>query len=345
MSGKKKIYFIINPISGSQKKDLIIKDINRYLDNSRFDYEVKYTQYAGHAAAIAREAANVGVDIVVAIGGDGTVNEVARSLVHRTTALGIIPCGSGNGLARHLQIPIDPIGAIQVLNECVIQELDYGKINNIPFFCTCGIGFDAFVSSKFAEAGKRGFLTYIENTLREGLAYKPETYTITIDGNDQLIYKAFLIACANASQYGNNAYIAPNASMSDGLMDVTIMEPISVLEAPQIAIQLFNRTINHNSKIKTFRCKKVNIERKNPGVIHFDGDPVMSGKNIEVELVEKGLNVVVNSHGSPQPPLLRIFSDFYEDFNQFRDELFEKHKRILRSQQEHVRNSLKRFNK
>ena len=223
--------------------------------------------------------------------------------------------------------------------------MDYGKINNIPFFCTCGIGFDAFVSSKFAEAGKRGFLTYIENTLREGLAYKPETYTITIDGNDQLIYKAFLIACANASQYGNNAYIAPNASMSDGLMDVTIMEPISVLEAPQIAIQLFNRTINHNSKIKTFRCKKVNIERKNPGVIHFDGDPVMSGKNIEVELVEKGLNVVVNSHSSPQPPLLRIFSDFYEDFNQFRDELFEKHKRILRSQQEHVRNSLKRFNK
>ena len=102
MSGKKKIYFIINPISGTQKKDLIIKDINRYLDNSRFDYEVKYTQYAGHAAAIAREAANAGLDIVVAIGGDGTVNEVARSLVHHTTALGIIPCGSGNGLARHL---------------------------------------------------------------------------------------------------------------------------------------------------------------------------------------------------------------------------------------------------
>ena len=347
MTDKKKIHFIVNPISGTQKKGQIIKSIPRYLDTSRFDYEIKSTQYAGHAAKLALEATENGIDIVVAIGGDGTVNEVARSLVHQRTALGIIPCGSGNGLARHLEIPIDPIGALQVLNECVIHELDYGKINNIPFFCTCGIGFDAFVSSKFAEAGKRGFLTYIENTLREGLLYKPDNYTITVDDNEQMVYQAFLIACANASQYGNNAYIAPNASMSDGLMDVTIMEPITVLEAPQIAIQLFNRTIDHNSKIKTFRCKKVSIEREAPGVIHFDGDPVMSDKNITVELVEKGLNVVVNSHISPQPPLLRMFSNFYSDvyneLTQFRGELLEKQKRILHSHQEHIRNSLKRL--
>lgn len=343
MPEKKKIHFIINPISGTHKKDQMILSIKRHLNMERFDYEIKYTQYAGHAAVLAQEAADCGVDIVAAIGGDGTVNEVARSLVHRHTALSIIPSGSGNGLARHLEIPIDAVGAIQVLNECVIRELDYGKINDIPFFCTCGVGFDAFVSSKFAEAGKRGFLTYIENTLREGLVYKPDTYTITIDDNKQMVYKALLIACANASQYGNNAYIAPNASMSDGLMDVTIMEPFSVLEAPQIAIQLFNRTIDHNSKIKTFRCKKVDIERKSPGVIHFDGDPVMAGKNIEVVLVEKGLNVVVNAHTSPQPPLLRIFSDFYNDLNQFRGELIEKQKRIIRNHQQQVKNSLKRL--
>lgn len=343
MPEKKKIHFIINPISGTHKKDQMILSIRRHLDMERFDYEIKYTRYAGHAAVLAQEAADCGVDIVAAIGGDGTVNEVARSLVHRHTALSIIPSGSGNGLARHLEIPIDAVGAIQVLNECVIRELDYGKINDIPFFCTCGVGFDAFVSSKFAEAGKRGFLTYIENTLREGLVYKPDTYTITIDDNKQMVYKALLIACANASQYGNNAYIAPNASMSDGLMDVTIMEPFSVLEAPQIAIQLFNRTIDHNSKIKTFRCKKVDIERKSPGVIHFDGDPVMAGKNIEVVLVEKGLNVVVNAHTSPQPPLLRMFSDFYNDLNQFRGELIEKQKRIIRNHQQQVKNSLKRL--
>lgn len=343
MPGKKIVHFIINPISGTHRKDQIITKIERHIDAGQFDYEIKYTQYAGHAAVLAQEAADKGVDIVVAIGGDGTVNEVARSLVHRRTALSIIPCGSGNGLARHLEIPIDPVGAIQVLNECVIRELDYGKINDRPFFCTCGIGFDAFVSYKFAEAGKRGFLTYIENTLREGLVYKPDTYTITIDDNKQMVYKAFLIACANASQYGNNAYIAPNASMSDGLMDVTIMEPISVLEAPQIAIQLFNRTIDHNSKIKTFRCKKVDIERNAPGVIHFDGDPVMAGKDIEVVLVEKGLNVVVNAHTTPKPPLLRMFSDFYNELNHFRGELIEKQKRIIRNQQQHVKNGLKRL--
>lgn len=343
MPEKKTIHFIINPISGTHRKDQIITKIEHHIDAERFDYEIKYTQYAGHAAVLAQEAADRGVDIVAAIGGDGTVNEVARSLVHRHTALSIIPCGSGNGLARHLEIPIDPVGAIQVLNECVIRELDYGKIDGRPFFCTCGIGFDAFVSYKFAEAGKRGFLTYIENTLREGLVYKPDTYTITIDDNKQMVYKAFLIACANASQYGNNAYIAPNASMSDGLMDVTIMEPISVLEAPQIAIQLFNRTIDHNSKIKTFRCKKVDIERNAPGVIHFDGDPVMAGKNIEVVLVEKGLNVVVNAHTSPQPPLLRMFSDFYNDLVQFRGELIEKQKRIIRNHQQHVKKSLRRL--
>lgn len=343
MPEKKKVHFIINPISGTHKKDQMIVNIRRHLDQERFDYEIKYTQYAGHAAVLAQEAADSGVDIVAAIGGDGTVNEVARSLVHRHTALSIIPSGSGNGLARHLEIPIDAVGAIQVLNECVIRELDYGKINDIPFFCTCGVGFDAFVSSKFAEAGKRGFLTYIENTLREGLVYKPDTYTITIDDNKQMVYKALLIACANASQYGNNAYIAPNASMSDGLMDVTIMEPFSVLEAPQIAIQLFNRTIDHNSKIKTFRCKKVDIERKAPGVIHFDGDPVMAGKDIEVILVAKGLNVVVNAHSTPKPPLLRMFTDFYDDLNQFRGELIERQKRIIRNHQQQVKKGLRRL--
>lgn len=343
MSDTKKIHFIVNPISGTHKKDQIINHIHKHLDKTQFEYEIKYTKHAGHAQEIAREAVAQGIDIVVAIGGDGTVNEVARSLVHTQTALGIIPCGSGNGLARHLGIPIQPVKAIKVLNCNIIHELDYGKINKMPFFCTCGIGFDAFVSSKFAEAGKRGFLTYIENTLREGLVYEPETYNITIDKNKQLTYKAFLIACANASQYGNNAYIAPHASMSDGLMDVTIMEPISVLEAPQIAIQLFNRTITHNSKIKSFRCTTVDIDRNNPGVIHFDGDPVMAGKHIEVELVPKGLRMVINAQSSPQPPLLHMFSDFYHDLSEIREDLLEKPKRILHTQKKNVRKNLKRF--
>ena len=316
MSKRIKILFIVNPISGTSDKEHILSLIPKYLDHHRFEWFIRKTEHKGHAAEFSGEAIRDGVDVVVAVGGDGTVNEVARSLVHTDTALGIIPCGSGNGLARHLFIPMNPEGALQVLSDCHIEQIDYGMIDQEPFFCTCGVGFDAFISDRFAKAGRRGLLTYIENTLKEGLKYKPDTYEITIDGERQ-VYKAFLIACANASQYGNNVYIAPHASMSDGLMDVTLMEPFTVLEAPQIAIQLFNKTITSNSRIRSFRCQHLHIKRSAPGVIHFDGDPKQAGEELDVKLVPKGIRMVVNTHEQPYtPPLLRTFTDFYRDVNE-----------------------------
>lgn len=290
---KKKAVFVINLNSGTSSKAAIPGLIENTIDKEKFDYEIVVTQYAGHASEIASRAKDEGKDIVVAVGGDGTVNEVARAIVHSGTALGIIPCGSGNGLARHLLLPMNVKKAIEVLNECEIRALDYGIINGYPFFCTCGMGFDAFVSQKFAEAGKRGPITYVENVLREGLKYQPETYILQ-DENGTRKYKAFLISCANASQYGNNAYIAPQASMSDGLMDVIIMEPFDVFEAPKISIDMFNKTLDKSSKIKTFKCRKLHIHRSKPGAIHYDGDPAMTGEDIDVELVPNGINIVVN---------------------------------------------------
>lgn len=178
----------------------------------------------------------------------------------------------------------------------MIRELDYGVINEHPFFCTCGMGFDAFVSMKFAETGKRGPITYIQKVLESGLKYRPETYEISND-DDVSLYKAFLISCANASQYGNNAYIAPQASMSDGLMDVIIMEPFDMLEAPQIAIDMFSKTLDISSKIKTFQTKKLHIHRSKPGVIHYDGEPVEAGTNIDIHVEAKGIHIVVNPDG------------------------------------------------
>ncbi len=292
----KKIIFIVNPISGTQGKEHILHLIEEKIDKSKYDYRIVYTERAGHAVDIAAQAAWEGVHTVVAIGGDGTINEVARSLVHTSTALGIIPCGSGNGLARHLHIPMDYKKAVEVINDGLIETIDYGKINGTIFFCTCGVGFDAFVSLKFATAGKRGLLTYLDNTLKESLKYQPETYELeTEDGTSK--YKAFLIACGNASQYGNNAYIAPQATLTDGLMDVTILEPFTVLDVPSLSFQLFNKTIDQNSRIKTFRCKKLRIRRSVPGVVHFDGDPLMTTENVDVEIIGKGLKVVV-----PQEP-------------------------------------------
>ncbi len=282
------------------------------------------TEYAGHAAKIARQRAADKTDIVVAVGGDGTVNEVARSLVHTETALGIIPCGSGNGLARHLCLPIDTRKDLQLINECHIEAFDYGVINGLPFFCTCGMGFDAFISLKFAEAGKRGPITYIENVLKEGLKYKPEQYEI-IDENGSARYKAFLIACANASQYGNNAYIAPGATMKDGLMDVIIMEPFDALEAPQIAADLFMKTLGNNSKIKTFRTKSIHIKRQQPGAIHYDGDPIMTGMDIDVSIEHLGIRIITNPNiqeDMAQPnQVLNAFSDFFNNINNVREDI------------------------
>ncbi len=338
MEKKIRVLFIVNPISGTNNKDGIIRAIPDYMDESRFDCEICRTDHRGHAAEIATRAVKENVDVVVAVGGDGTVNEVARCLVHTQTALGIIPCGSGNGLARHLDIPMTTDGALRILSACQIENLDYGLINDTPFFCTCGVGFDAFVSSRFAQSSKRGLLTYIENTLKEGLTYKPDTYEMEIDG-EKKAYKAFLIACANASQYGNNVFIAPHASMSDGLMDVTIMEPFNVLEAPQIAIQLFSKTITQNSRIRSFKCRSLRIHRSKSGVIHFDGDPKDEGQDIEVRLVPNAIRMVVNAVERPYvSPLLRTFTDIQhsmnDEFNSLKRDIRDGRRRIRAINQE-----------
>ena len=320
----KRVLFIINPISGTISKARIPAKIENRLDKSQFEYSIAETEYAGHASVIAKEAAEQGYDIVVAVGGDGTVNEVGKSLIHTKTALAIIPCGSGNGLARHLMIPMDINKAIDIINRNEVHALDYGVINGMPFFCTCGMGFDAFISMKFAESGKRGKLSYLENVLKEGLRYKPETYEIE-DETGTNYYKAYLVSVANASQYGNNAYIAPQASMSDGFLDVIIMEPFDVIEAPQISIDMLNKTLNKHSKIKTFKSKHIHIRRKQPGLIHFDGDPIMTDADVDVELKEKGIRIVINPDANKslrQPNMVQnAFNEFFNTFNMMREDI------------------------
>lgn len=326
MTDKKRIVFVVNPISGTQGKKAILKWIDERLDRSIYDYSIVKTEYAGHASQIAAVAVQDKVDVVVAIGGDGTINEIARSLVHTDTALGIIPCGSGNGLARHLRIPMEPKAAIDILNQGNDVCIDYGKINNIPFFCTCGVGFDAFVSLKFADSGKRGLLTYLENTLHESLTYQPETYVIENE-EGTVKYKAFLIACGNASQYGNNAYITPHASLTDGLMDITIMEPFTVLDVPSLSFQLFNKTLDQNSRIKTMRAKKIKIHRQHDGVMHFDGDPLMAGKELEVEIIPAGLHVIASPKKrvkAENENLLQVISNYFSGLHLKGEEMLAK---------------------
>lgn len=293
---KKRVLAIINPISGIRPKHNIPSLINNTLDKTRFEVDIVFTEYAGHATELAQKAVEMGTDYVLAIGGDGTINETAKALIHTDTALGIIPLGSGNGLARHLHIPLDSQRALRVINEENITTIDYCLANEHIFFCTAGIGFDAWISKKFSEDKHRGGLVYIKNVLAEYLKYKPKSYKLILNNGTTVEQKAFLIACANASQYGNNAYIAPGANMQDSLMDITILKPFNYLEAPQLAVQLFTKQLPNNSKILSLRDSTLIIEFEGKEVMHIDGEPIWMDSHIEVKTIPAGLKILTPTH-------------------------------------------------
>ena len=292
MEKRRHILAIINPVSGIGSKDKIPRLIDTVVDNEKNEVSIIPTEYPGHAREIAAQAVNDGFDVVVAIGGDGTVNEVGSALCGTDTALSIVPSGSGNGLARHLRISMNASRALQVLNNGVVGQFDYCTVNGKPFFCTCGMGFDATVSDKFANEGTRGFITYIKTTLTEYFRYQAQNYRISIDGN-QMEETAFVIACCNAAQYGNNAYIAPRATMQDGLIDVTVMHPFNLAESPLIGARLFLRQLGHDRHVSIYRGKHVVIEREHEDVMHMDGDPMMMPARVVIENVKNGINILV----------------------------------------------------
>lgn len=289
---KKRIAFIINPLSGTIKKTELPALIKQELDATLFEIDIVFTQYRGHGTELAKQYVDKNYEYVVAVGGDGTVNEVAKSLIQTNTALGIIPIGSGNGLARHLNIPINPTRAIQHLNNSEPILMDYGLVNNHPFFCTCGTGFDAYVSTQFAKSKKRGVMSYIEKMIKGYFNYKSQSYHLEGEGID-LKMKAFVLTFANASQWGNNAYIAPQASVQDGKIDISIMSNFPIIAIPSLAIQLFAKTIDKDLFMTTLRANDIRLHREAPGPFHYDGEPYEEGKEIHVRIVSDGLKVLV----------------------------------------------------
>ena len=292
MNLKRKIVFVFNPISGNRRLIPVLPIIERFINRDLYDFSIITTKHKGHATEIAQEYSAKKYDAVIAVGGDGTVNEIGRGLIGTNTALGIIPCGSGNGLARHLGIPMDPYKAVKWLDKSIFTDIDYGTINGNPFFCTCGVGFDAKVSDTFSKAGTRGVLTYMESILKEIATYKDKLYKLNFDDSSET-FECFIVTCANADQWGNNAYIAPTASLQDGLMDVVVIHPFTPLDAPLLAFQLFNRQLDKNEKVTIRKCQRLTITREEDGPAHFDGDPIMLGKEIHIEMVPHGLKVLI----------------------------------------------------
>lgn len=289
---KSKIAFIINPNSGTSKKEYLPALINKILDKDRFEPTIVFTQYAGHGKELTSRFVEDKYKYVVACGGDGTMNEIASQLVHTDVIFGIIPYGSGNGLARHLGISMFPKRALRQINKHVIRTIDYGLADDTKFFCTCGTGFDAHVSHKFAVQGRRGFWTYLKTIFKEYLHYKPYMYVLKND-EFEIKQRAFLVTFANASQYGNNAFIAPHASTSDGMLDVCILKPFSFFAIPWLAFLLFQKEIDRSKHISIIRTKEITLIRRKEGSFHVDGDPLEKGKEIRIKAVPAGLKVLV----------------------------------------------------
>lgn len=292
-NAKEKIIFLINPISGTKKKDNLPDRILKLVDSSRFDAEVYITKHKGDATDVVKQRLEDGYRRFVAVGGDGTVNEIAKALVDTEGILGIIPIGSGNGLARHLKIPLNLEKSMELINSGKFDAIDYGRINDLPFFCTCGVGFDAHIGFKFAEATSRGFMTYLKTTLKEYFNYKPKKYRLKINGEQKLKTRAFLITVANASQYGNNAYISPKSDIQDGELEICVLAPFRTYRSVGIGIRLFAKTMDKSPKMTTIKAENVVLKRKKAGVVHFDGEPCMMGRKLKINIVPKGLKVMI----------------------------------------------------
>ena len=266
--------------------------VEKYLDPAIFDYDIEFTTGIFHAHDLAKAAVGE-YEIVVAVGGDGTVNEIASAIAGTDTILGVIPFGSGNGLSRFLTIPMDAEGAIKTMNAGRTITIDAGKMNGQWFFNMAGMGFDAHISHVFANGStKRGFVSYFKSSIQEISTYKSKNYHIEVDG---VAYdrEAFMLSMANSSQYGNNAHVSPTASVQDGLLDVCIIKPFPLWRFPEMGLRMFTKTADSSQYVEIIKGKHVVITRQQEGPIHLDGEPQVAGTDIDIEVVPGALHVIV----------------------------------------------------
>ncbi len=290
-NNKEKILFIINPISGKGKAKNIENIILSNIDANIFDCHCVYTEYGKHAVELSKNAINQGFNTIIAVGGDGTVNEVASSLVYSNTKFGIIPLGSGNGLARFLKIPLNTKKAIKLINKNHSQKIDTIKVNDNYCINMAGVGFDAHISHLFANYGKRGLKSYVKLIIREFFKYKNQNYKLLI--NNELYKKSsFVISFANSTQFGNNAHIAPLAKINDGLIDICILRKFSLLAEFPLAIRLFAKNIHKSKYYELIKTDKLKIINSDILYFHIDGDPFTFNSDVKISVEHKSLNVI-----------------------------------------------------
>ena len=290
---KKNICFIINPFSGLSKKKNVPRYIEEYLDLEKFDYTIRFTESAGHATEIAKEAVEDGFDIVVAVGGDGSINEVAASLIGTDVPLGILPGGSGNGFAMHLGLGRNIKKAIQILNTAHPITIDSCLLNGRPFVNLAGTGFDALVAYKAKKSTLRGLYAYLKFSILEAWAYPIQTYSLEIDGQTITEEAALVIEVANAQMFGYNFVIAPQAKLNDGILDVLLVKKVPKWRYLFSLWRFFNRTFHKSSLVKTFTGQRIVIRSEQEMPVHVDGEGYYLGKELVFEVVPNSLLVLV----------------------------------------------------
>ena len=285
--------FIINPSSGTsigQHPGKISKAIEDFVKNNGGKAKVLFTERRGHATELVE--ANIDKEnwkAVVAVGGDGTVNEVAKALVNRPTPLGILPLGSGNGLARHLGLPLTLSLSLKRLFDGTVKTIDSAELNGIPFFCTAGMGFDAYVGCLFSQQPSRGLATYVNVSMRSYWSYKPQKYKL----NGKPI-EVFSLSFANAGQFGNNAWVAPQASVFDGLLDICTIIPFPKWYGSNLTYKLFTKQLKPSAYISYQLASDAVIEADKPPMIHYDGEPLqLETTRIEIKVKPKSLRIIV----------------------------------------------------
>ncbi len=291
---KKKIMFIINPISGVYKKKNIPEKVARYIDYVQYDYTIRFTQYAGHASLIAQQAVEEGFDVCVAVGGDGSINEVAQSLVGTNTALGLLPYGSGNGFATHLKIPPrDAEGSINVLNTGKTVKIDLVKSNVRYFVSNAGFGIDSSVARRFHHHKIRGLASYAWAVVKELLLYfQPFHAKVEID--DTTIEREFFLFTAfNANQYGYDYAVFPSTSLKDGVLDVIVLNRFALWKMFWVVGCLIMKRPDLIKEAESYRAKKILIHGSKKMIYQFDGDSFIYHDDVTFEVIPQAINVIV----------------------------------------------------
>jgi diacylglycerol kinase (ATP) len=292
-----KLRFVFNPTSGRPRRNAPVLPVLRSFISARgLDADLVCTEGPGHATEIARDAVAAGCLRIVAVGGDGTVNEVAQALIHTPSAMGLVPCGSGNGLALHLGLPKSLLGALELAtgNSGRLAELDTGTVNGLPFVNAMGLGLDAEVSRRFNRLTRRGLPAYAATALAAFFNRKTERCHITAGGHRETV-DAMLIAVANSDQYGNQAKIAPHARVDDGVLDLIAIRPCGLLSAGILGARLFTGTLDRSTKVRRLRAARFIIERPSAGIIHTDGETHMAGAMVEVLVRPRSLRIIVSN--------------------------------------------------